>query len=142
MRDAASGTQVDIRQVFGPETEDSAKFAGALSCTDARLLALPVRSFRGVFAYVTSPLLLTLAARGVVFTAPIADHGYGMAARPLTVRPGGEKSVRLRLAKSSFWYDFSVAVAGAAGYGRRFAGRVETGKPGSSDPLMGRVKLG
>ncbi len=37
--------------------------AGALVVGDARLLALPVRSFKGTFAFVTSPLLLRLAKR-------------------------------------------------------------------------------
>lgn len=48
--------------VFGP-SDDPAAHAGALAVGDARLLALPVRSFRGTFAWVTSPLLLTLAKR-------------------------------------------------------------------------------
>jgi CRISPR-associated protein Cmr4 len=48
--------------VFGP-TDDPALHAGALVVGDARLLALPVRSFRGTFAWTTSPLLLTLAKR-------------------------------------------------------------------------------
>jgi len=48
--------------VFGP-SDDPAAHAGALVVGDARLLALPVRSFRGTFAWVTSPLLLTLAKR-------------------------------------------------------------------------------
>jgi CRISPR-associated protein Cmr4 len=48
--------------VFGP-SDDPAAHAGALVVGDARLLALPVRSFRGAFAWTTSPLLLTLAKR-------------------------------------------------------------------------------
>jgi CRISPR-associated protein Cmr4 len=50
--------------VFGP-SDDPAAHAGALVVGDARLLALPVRSFRGTFAWVTSPLLLTLAKRDI-----------------------------------------------------------------------------
>lgn len=49
--------------VFGPETENAAEHAGALMAGDARLLCMPIRSFRGTFAYATSPLLLSLAAR-------------------------------------------------------------------------------
>jgi CRISPR-associated protein Cmr4 len=49
--------------VFGPPTSDAAAHAGALSLGEARLLALPVRSFRGVFTWTTSPLLLALAKR-------------------------------------------------------------------------------
>lgn len=49
--------------VFGPDTENASEHAGAITATDARLLALPVRSFRGTFAWVTSPMLLRLAGR-------------------------------------------------------------------------------
>jgi phospholipase C len=45
----------------------------------------------------------------------------------------------MALVKSHYWYDFSVTIAGADGFLRRFAGRVETGKSGFSDPLMGRL---
>ncbi len=48
--------------MFGPSNDPEAH-AGALVVGDARLLALPVRSFRGTFAWTTSPLLLTLAKR-------------------------------------------------------------------------------
>jgi CRISPR-associated protein Cmr4 len=51
------------KSVFGPDTGNAADHAGALVVGDARLLALPVRSFKGTFAWVTSPLLLTLAKR-------------------------------------------------------------------------------
>lgn len=44
--------------VFGPETEEAAKHAGALAVTDARILAFPVRSLRGVFAWTTCPAVL------------------------------------------------------------------------------------
>lgn len=49
--------------VFGPEKDQANAHAGALVVGDARLLALPVRSFRGTFAWATSPLLLLLAKR-------------------------------------------------------------------------------
>jgi len=51
-----------IEAVFGP-SDDPTAHAGALVVGDARLLALPVRSFRGTFAWTTSPLLLILAKR-------------------------------------------------------------------------------
>jgi CRISPR-associated protein Cmr4 len=59
------------RAVFGPATnESSSEYAGALMVLDARLLALPVRSFRGTFAWVSSPLLLELARRDLKAAAP------------------------------------------------------------------------
>ena len=44
--------------IFGPDTVNAEAYAGSVTFTDARLLLLPVRSLRGVFAWVTSPLLL------------------------------------------------------------------------------------
>ena len=73
-------------------------------------------------------------------TVRIADHAYGGGTRTLQVATGRETAVVLPLKKSYHWYDFSVTVEGAAGYLRRFAGRVETGEHGFSDPAMGRVK--
>jgi CRISPR-associated protein Cmr4 len=70
LRDARNGSP-DAKAVFGPDTEHADEHAGALVCTDARLLALPVRSFRGTFAFVTSPLLLALAARDLESAPPI-----------------------------------------------------------------------
>lgn len=54
--------------VFGPETKEADKFAGALSVTDARILAFPVRSLQGVFAYVTSPGVLRRLQRDIGLT--------------------------------------------------------------------------
>ncbi len=51
-----------ISRIFGPDTSAS-DFAGALSLTDAQLVALPVRSLKGGFAYVTSPLALARLQR-------------------------------------------------------------------------------
>lgn len=50
----------DIRKrVFGPDTSgDPSEHAGSVTFTDARLLLMPIRSLRGVFAWATSPLLL------------------------------------------------------------------------------------
>ena len=63
LRDARRAVdQEKTEAVFGP-SDDPAAHARALVVGDARLLALPVRSFRGTFAWTTSPLLLTLARR-------------------------------------------------------------------------------
>ncbi|AGX86922.1 type III-B CRISPR module RAMP protein Cmr4 [Candidatus Symbiobacter mobilis] len=51
-----------IARIFGPDTNAS-DYAGALSLTDAQLVALPVRSLRNGFAYVTSPLALARLRR-------------------------------------------------------------------------------
>src|SRR3990172_983710 len=51
--------------VFGPDSGNPDQHAGAVAFTDARLLLLPVRSLMGVFAWVTSPLLLRRLSRDV-----------------------------------------------------------------------------
>jgi CRISPR-associated protein Cmr4 len=56
---------------FGPESGNASDHAGALVVGDARLLALPVRSFRGTFAWVSSPLLLLLARRDLPPDLPL-----------------------------------------------------------------------
>jgi CRISPR-associated protein Cmr4 len=49
---------LELNLLFGPPTAGSHEFAGALSVTDARLLAYPVRSLKGVFAWATCPAVL------------------------------------------------------------------------------------
>jgi len=61
-RDACGDDEKCIR-VFGPKTTNADDHAGAVVFTDARLLLLPVRSLKGVFAWVTSPLMLRRLAR-------------------------------------------------------------------------------
>lgn len=64
LRDARRASDPEKTEaVFGPDKDNAGDHAGALVVGDARLLALPVRSFRGTFAWVTSPLLLKLAKR-------------------------------------------------------------------------------
>lgn len=54
----------ELTAVFGPgKIDDSDSHAGALSVTDARILAFPVRSPKGVFAWVTCPAVLERLAR-------------------------------------------------------------------------------
>jgi len=52
----------DITWLFGSDSDDRPS-AGALSFGEARLLAFPIRSAKGSFAWLTSPLLLARAAR-------------------------------------------------------------------------------
>lgn len=71
LRDARRAADPEKTEaVFGP-SDDPAAHAGALVVGDARLLALPVRSFRGTFAWTTSPLLLVLAQRDLGTQIPV-----------------------------------------------------------------------
>ena len=55
-----------ILTVFGPETDAASDHAGCLSLTDARVLAFPVRSVAGVFAWITCPGVLARLGRDAV----------------------------------------------------------------------------
>lgn len=48
----------DVKILFGPPTADDDAHAGSLALTDARLLAFPVRSLKGVFAWVSCRAVL------------------------------------------------------------------------------------
>jgi len=92
LRDAADPANCDVGSVFGPDTRNASDHAGALIVGDARLLALPVRSFKGTFAWVSSPLLLQLALRdldgaGGVPTAVPVPQAQNCAVRSLQALP-------------------------------------------------------
>lgn len=54
-----------------------------------------------------------------------------------TVAGQGTSVLHWKLANSGGWYDFAVTCDSDAGFYRRFAGRVETGRHSVSDPAMG-----
>lgn len=80
-----------------------------------------------------------------------SEQAYTFAIRDMAYRAGGPSKVevpagkiikhRWSLQHSANWYDFSVSVDGLDGFERRFAGRVETGKHGLSDPAMGTTPV-
>jgi len=57
----------------------------------------------------------------------------GTVAKTVAVPANGEMQAELSLVNSANWYDFTAT---AANVERRFAGRMETGKDGISDPAM------
>jgi phospholipase C len=73
----------------------------------------------------------------------IADNAYKTGKRTQQAGPAGSKNsvalIMLNLTKSYGWYDFSVSINGNTSFERRYAGRVETGVAGKTDPAMGRV---
>lgn len=72
LRSLAAGLDSDlVSATFGPDTDHAGDHAGALVVGDARLLAMPVRSMIGTFAWVSSPLLLQLAARDLGEVRPL-----------------------------------------------------------------------
>ncbi len=71
LRAQSTASNGDVEAIFGPETKNADKHAGALSVGDARVLLFPVRSLAGVFAYVTCPAVLARLYRDLGDTLPI-----------------------------------------------------------------------
>jgi phospholipase C len=72
-------------------------------------------------------------------TIEIIDHSYKTNNHTKILAPTVETSLVLNLEKSYNWYDFGIMVKGYDKFEKRYAGRVETGREGFTDPCMGRV---
>lgn len=62
-----------LKAIFGGDGTEDVKFASAISIGDMLLLALPVRSFFGTFAYLVSPYTLERFKSVIVRTLPEKD---------------------------------------------------------------------
>ncbi len=67
----------------------------------------------------------------------ISDNSYKNKSIRKSIPAGGEDEIILDLKKSFGWYDFSIRVKGNDAFFKRYAGRVENGKEGFTDPYMG-----
>jgi CRISPR-associated protein Cmr4 len=76
-----------LNELFGPPSGQSAEFAGSVSVTDARLLAFPVRSLKGIFAWVTCPSALERLGRDLT----LVEEGNSIPT--LSFQPGPEQAV-------------------------------------------------
>ncbi|MEU6552275.1 phosphocholine-specific phospholipase C [Streptomyces sp. NPDC046915] len=63
-------------------------------------------------------------------------NGYGGRPRTVTVRPGAHVRLTVDLTASRRWYDLTVTSDTDPGFLRRFAGHVENGHSGVSDPAI------
>ena len=69
------GDCAEVLALFGPKPEDAHEHSSAVAFLDAKLFAIPARSLKGVWLYVTSPLLVSFArlyaeALGVSLSLP------------------------------------------------------------------------
>ena len=67
------GTASDAAWLFGSDSDKHAA-AGALQFSEARLLAFPIRSAKGSFAWITCPLMLQRAVRDGVIPSALLDQ--------------------------------------------------------------------
>jgi CRISPR-associated protein Cmr4 len=121
-----------INRIFGPDTGAS-DFAGALSLSDAQLVLLPVRSLKGGFAYVTSPLALARLQRLALQAGveckwtmpPIKENEAAVATASLLSADGKQlvlEAFEFAAAKNETLADIAKWIAGFAlpGDGNRF----------------------
>ena len=117
------------------------------------------RRYAGMLAATAAPVEVTLTPRPldglaelvlrndgpVPVTFTIALDSYypakGARERTLKVAPGQRVSDRWALAASDNWYDLSVTVDRDPHFLRRFAGKVENGRAGRTDPGIGPMRV-
>src|SRR5262249_2507348 len=116
------------------------RYAGSLTPDGARAdVSLVAQPDTGAVELV----LRNNGAAPMVFTVALDEHypTSGLRTRTVRVAPGAEAREQWVLAKSDHWFDFLVTLADAPDFVRRFAGKIETGKPGRTDPGIGPMRM-
>ncbi|MDX3748514.1 phosphocholine-specific phospholipase C [Streptomyces sp. AK08-02] len=86
--------------------------------------------------HVGDDLELTLTNKGAKTVELKLSSGYGGHPRTIRVRAGAVVRHRVDLGASKRWYDLTVTSESDASFLRRFAGHVENGRAGVSDPAI------
>ncbi|MEU8845863.1 phosphocholine-specific phospholipase C [Streptomyces sp. NPDC048564] len=79
---------------------------------------------------------LTFTNKGTASVRLKIANGYGGRPATVTVRPGDSVRHTVDLQGSRRWYDLTVTTDADPNFLRRFAGHVENGRPGVSDPAI------
>ncbi len=80
---------------------------------------------------------MQLSSTSSAISVTLHDNAYGNAAQSKQIAAGSTISLRMPTRDSHRWYDLSLSVLEASNFERRFAGRLENGTWGFSDPLIG-----
>ncbi|MDQ1034954.1 phospholipase C [Streptomyces sp. V3I8] len=83
---------------------------------------------------------LTFTNKGTRTANLALTDGYGGRSRSFKVRPGATVRHTVDLRASRRWYDLTVVSEADGSFLRRFAGHVENGRAGVSDPAIGTVR--
>jgi phospholipase C len=110
------------------------EFVGAAGDPAIAVAMLPPRA--GAKAEDVTVEIKAAKEAGAALTLVVRDHAYGNPEQRVQVAPGASVTARVPVSASHGWYDFSVIAPDGAPFERRFAGRVETGVDGFSDPLL------
>ena len=84
----------------------------------------------------TGRVVLTLANSGRDAVRLTVRDGYDGGHRTVVVRAGRHETYTSDCGRSGNWYDLTVVSDHDPAFGRRFAGHVETGRTGVSDPAI------
>ena len=126
------GTSTDAAWLFGSDSDQHAA-AGALQITEASLLAFPIRSAKGSFAWITSPLILNRYRRALqaddlsITDAPSDEEAIFTKGGVLDVKDG-----QLVLEEYTFRHKANDSLLGNA------SGHLEKLLPG--DPVLALIK--
>lgn len=83
-------------------------------------------------------LLLTFANMGgEKYEFVLKDNSYGKKLRHISLGKGKVDTMEIALSDSGGWYDVSILCVNNEVFEERFAGRIETGTDGVTDPFMG-----
>ncbi len=79
----------------------------------------------------------------LVFNIALDEHypTNGSRFRTARLKSGTEVRELWPLTQSDHWFDLTVTLVGAPEFARRFAGKVETGKSGRTDPGIGAMRM-
>jgi phospholipase C len=100
-------------------------------------------AYQAVNKKLTGNIVLTFSLFGSVapLTVEVIDNSYKTGKKQMIIQRESfaPQTMKIDLSKNHNWYDLSIKVRGYDSFEQRYAGRVETGKAGFSDPLMGRT---
>ena len=68
----------------------------------------------------------------------LEDISYGQGKKEVQLKSGESITMQFDLSKQSFWYDFRISCKDCNTFQEQYAGRIEAGKSGKSDPLLSR----
>jgi phospholipase C len=125
-----SGSNYDL-SVYGPNGFFR-RFAGGLTPSSANLT---VQSEYDIVGGGITVIITNAGAAPAMVT--VADNYTGNSHQNY-LAPGASLPTVLTLQASSRWYDVQITVASDPSFIRHYAGHVETGAGGVSDPLIGR----
>ncbi|WP_343563533.1 phospholipase C, phosphocholine-specific [Sphingobacterium sp.] len=68
----------------------------------------------------------------------VEDISYGQGKKEVQLKSGVSTTIPFDLSKQSFWYDFRISCKDYSAFQEQYAGRIEIGQGGKSDPLLSR----